>query len=314
MNLKVLITSCILSAATLSVSAQEWVNIWSLDFSGANVRDMLTTENSNLDFVVSNDGTYKNMGYYVVEETVGSKTVTGITTKSIDDTTPTISGDKSMSLSVDLGEEFYQKIGGYEFGKSVLKLSYSLKCVGDAGTSTQTEFAFGLKNTSDVNSPSTRLNSIINTRTNSSGVFNCTSNNIYGKNASTNLGLLGEGDNLYRAITVELVLDTTNKSNVENETFWFDLIIKDMETGDELYSKSGYISTAGLSSSQSSYLDAPELDKLNFGNYLKPNFDISNTGTIYSVTVDAYNIPEPSTYASLFAILALGFAVYRKRK
>ncbi len=65
MNLKVLITSCILSIATLSVSAQEWVNIWSLDFSGANVGDLLTTENSNLDFVLSNDGTYtrENMGY-----------------------------------------------------------------------------------------------------------------------------------------------------------------------------------------------------------------------------------------------------------
>ncbi len=251
---------------------------------------------------------------YVVEETVGSKTVTGITTKSIDDTTPTISSDKSMSLSADFGEEFYQKLGGYEFGKSVLKLSYSLKCRGKASTSTQTEFAFGVKNTSDINSPSTRSNSIINTRTNSSGDFNCSTYNISPINATKKLGLLGEGDNSYRCITVELVLDTTNQSNVENEAFWFDLLIKDMETGDELFSKSGYISTAGLSSTTTAYLDAPELDKLDFGNYLKSGFDILDTGTIYSVTVDAYNIPEPSTYASLFAILALGFAVYRKRK
>ena len=278
--------------------AQTWTNIWSLDLSQLTVGDIVSTENTNLDYVIPIETT-KNVVYKAVEK----NGKIGITTQRYGDDSSKLYG--TNTLSAELGEDFYIKLGGYEYGKTVLKISGDLTTVNRDGGS-ETWFGMSFQQSGSYNILTGSAPLIRFTYKHfalHSGLASANSNFVDGipNTVST-------GNNL----TFEIILDTTKQSTNPDEWFWYEVTVNSADTGDKLYTRQGYM----IAPTDTSLLDNFWAETFNFGNYLHYENDVptQDGATLYALSVDAYNIPEPSAYAAILGLICLPILFLRRRK
>ena len=289
----------ILGTCVSALNAQTWTNIWSLDLSQLTPGDIVSTENTNIDYVTPLETT-KNVVYKAVE----NNGKIGITTERYGDDSSQLY--ESSTLSKDLGLEFYTKLGGYEYGKTVLKISGDLTTVNrDGGSDTWFGMSFRQKgSTYDILTDSAPLMRFTYEHVAIHSGLDSANSNFMERIPNT----VSTGNNL----TFEIILDTTKQSTNPDEWFWYEVTINNADTGDKLFTKEGYM----MAPTDTSLLDNFWAETFNFGNYLYYANDVptQDGATLYALSVDAYNIPEPSAYAAILGLICLPALLLRRRK
>ena len=289
----------ILGTCVSALNAQTWTNIWSLDLSQLTVGDIVSTENTNLDYVIPIETT-KNVVYQAVEK----NGKIGITTQRYGDDSSILY--KSNTLTKDLGLDFYTKLGGYEYGKTVLKISGDLTTL-DQTKGSDTWFGMSFQ----------QKGSTYDILTDSAPLMRFTY-----KHVAIHSGLGSANSNFSEAIpnavstgnnlTFEIILDTTKQSTNPDEWFWYEVTVNSADTGDKLFTKEGYM----MAPNDPTLLDNFWAETFNFGNYLyySDSNPTQEGTTLYALSVDAYNIPEPSAYAAILGLICLPALLLRRRK
>ena len=278
--------------------AQTWTNIWSLDLSQLTAGDIVSTENTNIDYVIPLETT-KNVVYKAVE----NNGKIGITTQRYGDDTSKLYA--TNTLSVELGEDFYIKLDGYEYGKTVLKISGDITTI-DQTTKSDTWFGMSFQQSGSYNittgsAPLTRFTYKHFALHSGLGSANSNFSEAIPNTVST-------GNNL----TFEIILDTTKQSTNPDEWFWYEVTVNSADTGEQLFTRQGYM----IPPTDTSLLDNFRAETFNFGNFLyySDSNPTQEGTTLYALSVDAYNIPEPSAYAAILGLICLPALLLRRRK
>ena len=284
-----------------SLFAQEWVNLWTLDLSQLSAGDEVTTSNTNINYVSKTS--------YTHWVTVDDNGTIGITAQKYAD-----GGEaktEEMALSANYANILNSKLAGAEFGKTVIRLSGHIKTNTNYRNETWTGFIFIQTETGNYISASNNTATLW--RFSSVKFYNHSGSGSGAQNSALCREFSTSGE---QNIKFEFVMDTTNQGD-ESEWFWTDIVVKSADTDDILLELSGYLQNP-------SKFEEFSFDRLGFGNYLYTSqrgnettgyYQSDKTGaTIYGLSIDAYNIPEPSTYAVFAGLIVLSFVTYRKRK
>ena len=288
----------ILGTCVSALNAQTWTNIWSLDLSQLTVGDIVSTENTNLDYVIPIETT-KNVVYQAVEK----NGKIGITTQRYGDDSSKLYA--TNTLSVELGEDFYIKLDGYEYGKTVLKISGDITTANiSGGSDTWFGMSFQQSGSNHITVGSAPVMRFTYGHFALHSGLGTVNSNFMERIPNT----VSTGNNL----TFEIILDTTKQSTNPDEWFWYEVTINNADTGDKLFTKEGYMKPP----TDPTLLDNFWAETFNFGNYLyyADNAPTQEGTTLYALSVDAYNIPEPSAYAAILGLICLPALLLRRRK